>query len=69
MDAKLEQMLIGELQPVVKFKRFEYTPMTDEDKEAMSKYIANPMTDEDKEAMSKYIANPNPIVKNKRRTS
>ena len=53
MDAKLEQMLIGELQPVVKFKRFEYTPMTDEDKEAMSKYIANP----------------NPIVKNKRRTS
>jgi hypothetical protein len=42
MDAKLEQMLIGELQPVVKFKRFEYTPMTDEDKEAMSKYIANP---------------------------
>lgn len=42
MDAKLEQMLIGELQPVVKFKRFEYTPMTDEDKEAMDGYIANP---------------------------
>ena len=39
MDAKLEHMLRCELQPAVKIKRFEYTPMTPKEKEAVNNYI------------------------------
>ena len=39
MDSKLEHMLRCELQPAVKIKRFEYTPMTPKEKEAVNNYI------------------------------
>ena len=41
MDAKLEQMLINELQPAVKFKQLISTPMKHDEKEECQNRIGN----------------------------